>query len=109
MSSERFFLEISGPTGKVVRLGDAFVNCQGIELVVSSICRPFDCEDIILELAPVNTLLNGGNWYNEILTDCEAPGVSAKRTYSERPSIRLDYLDKMSAVEDFALTRQSVA
>lgn len=109
MSSERFFMEISGPTGRLVRLGDTFVNCQGIELTVSSICRPLDCEDIFLGLAPVSTLLNGGNWYNEILMDCEEPGVLANRIYSECPSIRLDNLDKMRAVEDFPLDRRIVA
>ncbi len=108
MSSERFFLEISGPSGRLVRLGDTFVNGQGIELVVLSICRPLDCEHILLGLAPVNTLLNGGNWDNEILVDCEEPGMLAQRAYSERPSIRLDHLNKMRAVEDFT-DRRSVA
>lgn len=109
MSSERFFMEISGPAGRLVRLGDTFVNRQGIELLVSSICRPLDCEYILLGLAPVNTLLNDGNWDNEILMDCEEPGAPVKRAYSKHPSIRLDHLGKMRAVEDFQVDQRIVA
>ena len=99
MSNERFFMEVSGATGSIVRLGDRFVNQQGIELAVSKIYRPFDSEDILVEFTPTDAALSDGSWHNELLMDCEESLSLGDRTYSRRyPQISLDCLHKVKAV-----------
>jgi hypothetical protein len=108
MSNERFFMEVSAPNGRIVRLGDKFVNQQGIELAVSRIYRPFDSEDILVEFIPLDAALSGGSWCNELLMDCEEPVLFANRVCSRCPCLSLDRLDEVKALEDLILDKKIV-
>lgn len=67
MSKDRLFLELSTPNGNIIKLGDIYINEQGIELMVTKILRPGGESGVYVEMAPLDERLNDACWQGHLL------------------------------------------
>ena len=89
------------PQGRIVRVGDQYINAQGIELKVGRIFKPEECADILVEFAPVDMALEGRCWQGEFLVQCGSKG--APRNADEagyHPRVYIEDVDSMTSADD---------
>jgi hypothetical protein len=92
MSKDRLFLELSTPAGNIIRVGDIYINEQGIELKVTKILKPGGESGVYVEMAPTDERLNDACWqgYLLVLADPVSEGA-VKRT----PRVYIEDMDKL--------------
>lgn len=85
------------PQGRMVRVGDQYLNAQGIELKVGRIFKPEDSADILVEFTPVDMALEGRCWQGEFLVACSSQGADETNS---RPCVYVEDMDSMTSGED---------
>lgn len=87
------------PQGRMVRVGDEYLNAQGVWLKVSKIFKPQDSADIQVEFAPVDPALEGRCWQGEFLVACNVQGADET---SARPCVYIEDVDSMTSAEEIS-------
>lgn len=96
MSKDRLFLEISTPTGNIIKLGDVYINEQGIELRVAKILRPGGESDVYVEMAPTDERLNDACWQGHLLAFTDPMLDMGDGAVQRIPRVYIEDMDKMT-------------
>ncbi len=96
MSKDRLFLELSTPAGNIIKLGNVYINDQGIELKVTKILRPGDDSDVYVEMTPTDERLNDACWQGHLLAFTD-PTLDANDGAVQRiPRVYIEDMDSMT-------------
>ncbi|MEO5703238.1 MAG: hypothetical protein ABIQ54_05070 [Gammaproteobacteria bacterium] len=69
MNNEQLLTEIQAPTGRVIRLGERYINTCGVELEVKKISKPVNEEDVLVEFMAVDERLTDKWWWGIFLPE----------------------------------------
>lgn len=94
MKNHRLYPRHTTPAGAVVRVGDRYINAQGIELRVARIFSlPADA-DVWVEFQPLETAFAGRCWQGELVMHCaDADERIRSGEGSARPCVYIEDLD----------------
>lgn len=87
------------PQGRMVRVGDQYLNAQGVWLQISRIFKPQDSADIQVEFTPVDPALEGRCWQGEFLVACNSQGADETNSW---PCVYIEDMDSMTSAEEIS-------
>lgn len=94
MKNRRLYPRHTTPAGVVVRVGDRYINAQGIELKVVRIFSLSGDTDVWVEFLPLDLPLTGICWQGELVMHCaDAEARIGSGEASASPSVYIEDLD----------------
>lgn len=94
MGHYRLYPRYTTPAGRIVRMGDRYMNAQGMELSVVRIFSLADDTDVRVELLPIDLPLAGTCWQGELLMHCDNADVRIRAgEASARPCVYIEDID----------------
>ena len=96
MSKDRLFLELSTPAGNILKLGDIYINEQGIELKVTKILRPGGVSDVYVEMAPLDERLHDACWQGHLLAFTDPMPDTGDGAVQRIPRVYIEDMDNMT-------------
>ena len=100
MSQHRLYPRHITPAGRIIRMGDRYINAQGIELRVARIFSHAGDAEVWVELLPLELPLAGTCWQGEPMMYCaNADARISAGEASARPCVYIEDMDSMQSVD----------
>ncbi|MDA1107991.1 MAG: hypothetical protein O2845_06425 [Proteobacteria bacterium] len=101
MKHHRLYPRHATPAGMVVRVGDRYINAQGIKLRVARIFSLSADADVWVEFQPLETAFAGKCWQAELVMHCaDADARIRSGEGSARPCVYIEDLDHIRRADE---------
>lgn len=101
MKDRRLYQRHTTPAGMVVRVGDRYINAQGIELRVARIFSLSADADVWVEFQPLEAAFIGQCWQGELVMRCADVDERIRSGEgSARPCVYIEDMDNIRRADE---------